>query len=266
VKQLKYLLAFSLIIIPLLTIPINGNYSEISVDSEKQSKTSIIKQAAIDFSIQDVNSGTSYSLSDFWGKIVVLDMFATWCGPCQISLPYLREIYSEYSEEKVQIISIAVDPSESLATISQFRDDENMDWIVGKDLDGSIASDYRVSSIPVFYVIDQNGEVEWSDSGFTADETWPIIESTIKNLVRNAQETPIVARVFIIILEVVAGLGAAAGIIFAIYKIRKRLGVKNCLNCNAVANSKCSKCSTLICSNCSINGCPNCGSTKFVRL
>ena len=68
------------------------------------------------------------------------------------------------------------------------------------------------------------------------------------------------------ILEVGAGLALAAGVIFAVYKVRKRLGVKNCLRCNNIANSKCSKCNALICIDCSVNGCPNCGSMKFVRL
>lgn len=239
----------------------------ISSDSSSlQARSNIIKQTAADFTIQDVDSGSTYHLSDFWGKVVVLDFFATWCGPCQVSLPYLREIYSKYSEEKVQIISIDTDYTEDLATVSQFRDDENMEWIVGMDTDGSISSVYVEQSIPVFYIIDQNGNIEWSATGFDPNETWPEMESTIKTLLRSTQGSSIVSRVFIIILEVIAGLAATAAVIFGVYKIRIRLGVKNCIKCKGVANSTCSKCNSFVCSNCSINGCPNCGSKKFVRL
>ena len=254
----KRILFILFLIIPLFTIPIISNTS--------QARFNIRKQTASDFTIQDVDSGSSYSLSDFWGKVVVLDFFATWCNPCQVSLPYLREIYSKYSEEKVQIISIDTDYSESLSTVSLFRHDEDMNWIVGIDSDGSISSAYGISSIPVFYVINQNGEIEWTETGFSAEETWPEMESTIKELVRGTQGSSNVAKVFLIILEVVAGLALAAGSIFVIYKVRKRLGIKKCLNCSGVANSKCSKCNAMVCSNCSVNGCPNCGSMKFVRL
>ena len=256
VKRTQFIL--SLLLIPLFASSLNGSIS--------QAKMDIIKQVAADFSIQDVDSGSTYSLSDFWGKVVVLDFFATWCTPCQVSLPYLKEIYSDYSEDKVQIISIDIDNSESIASVSQFREDENMDWIVGIDTDGSISSDYVETSIPVFYIIDKQGNIEWSETGFDPNETWPVMESTIKNLLKDTQGTSVVAKVFLIILEVSAGLAAAVAVIFAVYKLRNRLGIKKCIKCNGTANVTCSKCSAFICSNCSVNGCPNCGSKKFIRL
>jgi len=229
-----------------------------------------IKETATDFSIEDVGTGITYSLSDFIGRVVILDLFATWCPPCAVSLPYLRELYLKYSVDEVRIISIDVDSSESQSLVSQFRHDNNMDWIVGRDTDGSISAIYGSGSIPTFYIIDQKGNIQWSDSGFTAEETWPVMSSKIATLVENyenpAQNISPTARVLLIILEVVGGLGATVAIVYGIYKLRARLMLKKCLNCKLTANSKCSKCGSFVCTSCSTQGCPSCGNRKFIRL
>ncbi len=228
------------------------------------------KISATDFSITDVDSGLSYSLNDFIGQIVLLDLFATWCPPCGVSLPYLRLLYNTYDENQVMIISIDVDSSESQSVVSQFRHDNNMDWIVGRDTDGSISASYGSGSIPTFHIIDQKGNIHWSDSGFTVEETWPIMSDTIATLVENlevpSQNMSPTTRVLLTILEVTGGLGAAVAIVYGIYKLRDRLILKKCSICKSTANTKCSKCGSFVCSNCSTKGCPNCGSRKFIRL
>ncbi len=229
-----------------------------------------IKQVATDFTIQDVSTGITYSLNDLIGQVVVLDLFATWCPPCAVALPYLRELYLKYSEDEVRIISIDVDSSESQSLVSQFRHDNNMDWIVGRDTDGSISAVYGSGSIPTFHIIDQKGNIHWSDSGFTVEETWPIMSETIVSLLENSEDpsqnmSP-TTRVLLTILEVAGGLGAAVAIVYGIYKLRARLMLKKCSRCKSTANSKCSKCGSYTCTNCSGQGCPNCGSRKFIRL
>ncbi len=66
----------------------------------------IFKELATNFAVTDVDSGISYTLSSFLGKVVVLDLFATWCSPCAVALPYLRQLHLKYKSELFQIISI----------------------------------------------------------------------------------------------------------------------------------------------------------------
>ncbi len=230
-----------------------------------------INQQATDFTVQDVDSGTIYTLGDFEGKVVVLDLFATWCPPCQLSIPYLQLLYNTYSRSDLQIISVDIDETESQSLVSQFRSDEQMDWIVSLDPDGFIISTYGQSSIPTFYIIDQQGYIEWSVSGFSEEDTWPVMENTIKTLMEEESgngnpNTTQSSKVFFIILEVGAGIAGTATVVFVVYKLRNRIGVKRCYNCELKASSKCAKCGVLKCDNCSPAGCANCGSRQFIRL
>ena len=269
--QKRTLLLLSLLVLPLYFVLLDGNFSEARINSEKQSEPFSIKQTAPDFTVQDVDSGGTNSLSDFLGKIVILDLFATWCTPCQLSLPFLRELYSKYSANDIQIISVDVDNSESESVVSQFRVDEGMDWIVSLDPGGSINSAYGTGSIPTFYIIDKEGIIQWSDTGFTNEITKPAMEDMIESLLQenpnNGNTDPTTtSRVFLVILEVSAGLAGTGAVIFGVYKLRQRFGVKKCLKCSSVASSKCAKCGMLTCTNCSSRGCSNCGSRQFVRL
>lgn len=265
----------TLLLLPIILITlVFSSYSHVLTEAYSentiQPDISQINEAATDFTIVDVDTGITYSLNDFIGRVVVLDLFATWCPPCGVALPYLRELYLRYSEDEVRIISIDVDSSESQSLVSHFRHDNNMDWLVGRDTDGSISAIYGLGSIPTFHIIDQAGNIHWSDSGFSVEGTWPLMSSKVATLVENSenptQNMSITTRVLVTILEVAGGLGAAGAIVYGTYKLRARLMRKKCLSCNSISNSKCSKCGRFICSNCTAKGCPNCGSRKFIRL
>ena len=230
-----------------------------------------VKKAATNFTVRDVDSGTTYSLTDFRGTVVLLDLFATWCPPCQISLPFLQQLHAQYSYSELRIISVDIDQSESQSLVSTFRQEENMDWIVSLDQSSLINAEYGTGNIPTFYIIDQDGDIQWTDSGFSNEETKPAMSSAISYLLEEGPG-PIntgssdIGRILIIIAEVVGGLGLAAAAIFGFTKLRTRLRIKNCHSCGAKSTSKCVKCGTFTCSNCSTKGCKNCGSRQFVRL
>ncbi len=269
--QRKTYLILLILSLPILIIISEQRFSDVVGSTNDNSETSLIQATASDFTVQDVGSGKTYSLSDFRGTVVVLDLFATWCPPCQLSIPFLRELYSQYTQSELRIISVDVDSSESQSTVSQFRQEENMDWIVSLDSGGSINSVYGSGSIPTFYIIDQEGSIIWSDSGFSNEETKPKMQTTIETLLADGSdsinpgstETP---RGLIIFAEVTGGLAIAVAVIFGYYKIKNRIKTKMCPTCSNVASSKCSKCGIFTCANCSTKGCKNCGSRQFIRL
>ena len=267
----KKLLILSITVFSIVLLSQNIYSTKAIINSENDTNNESIKQKATDFTVQDVDSGISYSLSDFLGKVVILDLFATWCPPCQLSIPYLRLLHTTYSRSDFQIISVDVDDSESQSLVSQLRSDEQMDWIVSLDIGGSVISTYGQDAIPTFYIIDRQGNIEWSESGFTEQGTWPEMEGTVKALIEEDSEngtpsTPQSSKIFFIILEVSAGIAVTAAIVFGLYKLRNRIGIKKCYNCDLKANSKCAKCGLLKCDNCSPGGCANCGSRQFIRL
>ncbi|MHA1667608.1 MAG: redoxin family protein [Candidatus Heimdallarchaeaceae archaeon] len=267
--QRKNLLIFLILMLQLLSFPLYENSATDFQLLQNELKRPIITQQATDFLVKDVDSGITYTLSEFQGKVVILDLFATWCPPCKVSIPYLREVYAKYSQDVLQIISVDTDSSETQNAVSQFRKNESMDWIVSLDSEGFITIVYGTGSIPTFYIIDKQGNIQWSDSGFSNEETKPEMEHIIENLLQDkpANNKPNTSsNVFFIILEVSIGIIISIGVIYVFYKLKKKLGTKKCQTCKNNATAKCAKCGAYTCANCSSNGCVICGSRKFIRL
>jgi len=259
-----------LLSLPLLATSFDKSLIDANTGNEVQSDSFII-QAATDFTVRDVDSGSTYHLSDFRGTVVILDLFATWCPPCQISIPFLRQLHSQYSLSEVRIISVDVDGTESQSKVSDFRQEESMDWIVSLDDGAHINSVYGTGNIPTFYIIDQDGDIQWSDSGFSNEVTKPAMSNAISHLLVEGPGSinPGVSdatQILITIAEIVGGLGIVVAATFGYMKLKSRLKMKKCPTCSSIASSKCSKCGTFTCANCSTKGCKSCGSRQFIRL
>ncbi len=132
---------------------------------------------APDFELETLE-GEKVKLSDFRGKIVLLDFWATWCGPCRIQMRNLKELKSVVDEEKVVIISI--DVGEKKNTVQQFVSKEELDWLVLLDTKGSIAKAYRVRAIPTLFIVDQEGHLRKRFIGVTSTET---LLATIESII-----------------------------------------------------------------------------------
>lgn len=102
--------------------------------------------------------GTQFKLADRKGRIVVLDFWATWCGPCVASLPKITELGQEYKGAEVDVIAVNIE--ESSATVRSFLDRIKISPEVVLDLDGAVAKAYQASAIPQTVIIDREGKVK----------------------------------------------------------------------------------------------------------
>jgi len=128
------------------------------------------KEKAQDFELVDIN-GKSFSLSEHLGKVVLLDFFATWCGPCIMEIEHLQALYRDYSSEQLVILSISVDTeSDSLPKLQLFAQQNQMPWTVARDTD-NVGYKYGVSPIPHLVVVDTEGYERYSHIGVTAEST-----------------------------------------------------------------------------------------------
>ncbi len=118
---------------------------------------------APDWTIKDAN-GNSHSLSDYEGKIVVMDFWATWCGPCIRAMPGLQKLHEKYQNDGVAIIGISTSENDN-ADPAKFMADKQFTYqlLVKGD---TVANTYRVRGIPSFYVIDPSGKIVYSAVGY----------------------------------------------------------------------------------------------------
>ena len=113
-------------------------------------------QKAIDFTLTDLD-GKKVSLSDFKGKNVYINFWATWCPWCVKELPDIEKVYNEYKDK--DLVILAVDLGESKDTVKSFINRNNYHFKALLDSGESVAQAYNVNSIPVSIFIDKNGNI-----------------------------------------------------------------------------------------------------------
>lgn len=107
--------------------------------------------------------GTTLSLADYRGKVLVLDFWASWCAPCRASFPWMREFYKEYQSKGVEILGISIDAKR--ADWEKALDAEKLPWeqVLDERTDpyanSKVATIYHALAIPHFVVIDREGKI-----------------------------------------------------------------------------------------------------------
>lgn len=118
-------------------------------------------QVAADFTGKDVN-GKEVSLSDFKGKVVLVDVWATWCGPCRGEIPHLKRLEEEMKDSGVVFLGVSIDELKDTQEWKDFVKTEDLRGIqiqVSGGFNSSIVKDYQIKGIPRFMVIDKKGNV-----------------------------------------------------------------------------------------------------------
>lgn len=141
-----------------------------------------IGKPAPDFQVTNLK-GEALSLKDYRGQVVLLDFWATWCGPCIAEMPKVKKTYETYKDQKFQIIGISLDQSEE--PLAAYIEKEGLAWVHYWDESRDVRNLYKVWGIPTAFLIDGEGIIRKASLGGFDVET-AVAELVEKNLARPA--------------------------------------------------------------------------------
>ncbi|PKQ70957.1 peroxiredoxin family protein [Raineya orbicola] len=149
--------------------------------SKKMFKQNIV---APDFELKNLE-GKNVKLSDLKGKVVVLDFWATWCGPCVASFPGMKKASDKYKNDKNVVflfIATSEEPRNRTERLKRFIEKKKYDFNVLIDDNDAVAAKFGVMGIPMKFVVDTQGNIRFASEGFngSTDNTALEIEAMIE--------------------------------------------------------------------------------------
>ena len=146
---------------------------------------------AIDFTLVD-QYGNEHTLSDYKGKVVFLNFWATWCPPCREEMPDIEAMYQEYNQNQEDVIFLGVANPKSEKNpntrevekdgVIEFLEENNLTFPVLFDETGEVFNEYAISALPTTFMIDKNGNIYGYAPGMlTKDIMKNIIQQTLES-------------------------------------------------------------------------------------
>ena len=129
--------------------------------SNKDASSSSSKAA--DFTLQDMN-GKNVRLSDYRGKVVLLEFWATWCPPCRASIPGIERISKAYKDKGLVVLAVSLDEG-GWDSVKSFISNNGMTYTVLKGND-EVSASYQVRTIPMLLIVDKEGRISKRYLGF----------------------------------------------------------------------------------------------------
>ena len=136
---------------------------------------------APNFRLRDLD-GNLTSLSQFRGKVVLLNFWATWCGPCRVEMPAMEQLYRNFSRREFQILAVSTDP-QGVAVTRPFQQKIGLTFPILHDTDMEVGVTYGARSLPMTLMVDRQGVVRQKIFGardWDSPEARELIQMLIK--------------------------------------------------------------------------------------
>ena len=117
-------------------------------------------------------TGSEVSLSDYQGQVVYLDFWASWCGPCRLSLPALDALYRELGDQGFVVLAVNVDAYQEDA--DAFLNSHPVSYPTLRDADSTLPKRFAVKGMPTAFLIDRDGRVQHVHEGFRKTDIEPL--------------------------------------------------------------------------------------------
>ena len=138
-----------------------------------------------ELSFTDAMTDKPVSIKGLTGKVVVVDFWATWCGPCVAEMPKMKELYAKYKDQGVEFIGVSLDqPGEGLERLKKYVEENDIPWpqyYQGKGWDSEFSLSWGINGIPALFVVDAEGNLH-------STEARGRLETVIPELIRKRDE------------------------------------------------------------------------------
>jgi thiol-disulfide isomerase/thioredoxin len=127
-------------------------------------------QPAPVFSAHSLDGDATLSLAAYKGKVVFLDFWASWCGPCQTAMPLIESLRNEFPADQFQVLAVNIDENPAKAKAFLASRKVKVGYPSVSDPEGRLPATYGLKTMPTSYLIDRNGVVRSVHAGFRASD------------------------------------------------------------------------------------------------
>ncbi len=134
------------------------------------------RYGSYNFTLTTIDS-EQVSLGDYYGKVVLVNFWAPWCGPCVVETPALVRMYNKYKSRGFAVIGVALQSEED--GVKKFVDQYRIPYAIGRDTEQAIGARYQVFALPSSFLFAPDGKIKRAFTGFVAEE---VLETELENI------------------------------------------------------------------------------------
>ena len=135
---------------------------------------------APDFHAVDLTTGRAVTLADYKGKVILLNIWATWCQPCRVEMPAIERLHKKLGSKEFQVVSVSIDVDGD-SVVTAFARDLGLTFQILHNQSGDIQQIYQTTGVPESFVIDRDGIIVKKVIG-AAEWDGPVNETLIERL------------------------------------------------------------------------------------
>ena len=120
--------------------------------------------------------GGKFDVAAERGTVVLINVWATWCGPCRYEIPALEKLHKKYESRGFKVVGVSIDEG-SREPVKAFVADHSMQYPIAHDPDGKVATMFQTEVIPTSVLIDRNGKIVWEKRGAIEENEEPLTKA-----------------------------------------------------------------------------------------